>query len=499
MADESELSDLALQVKSLDTRRRFLQKAGMAAGGLTMLGLPFSSVLAQEPVNCTPPASTKRPLPFTPDPTLRILPRKSVSQLDAAEVERYKAAYAKLRELTKSKPNDPRGWMQQANVHCWYCGGGQNGQAGSEIHGSWYFFPWHRCYLYYHERILAKLVGDPTFRLAYWDWSNPSDRTLPAPFRTPNSATNALFDAKRGVSATDQIPSQYVGAAAMQQILGTKTTSVFMGSSVNGGNLENGPHGLVHIFVGDPTLQDANIDMGVLSTAAQDPVFFTHHSNIDRYWDVWLRLGSGRKNPTSSTWLNRAWTFYDENAVLRSIKVSDVLSFEQNLRYTYNPILAVRANLPPVAAEAVTLGPDPVTRRVQVDPRLMAAVAGMPLEALAAPSPSRSVVLHIEGVEAPSTESAVVHVFGNAPGATASTSFDSPNFLGFFVIVPHNLREAGHQHQPRHIELEISSKIAEIMKDTNQMEVTLVPAAGGGVKPKNLKLSFNKIYVAQGE
>jgi len=52
------------------------------------------------------------------------------------------------------------------------------------------------------------------------------------------------------------------------------------------GNLEGGPHGGVHVWTTDPTLdfQNPKSDMGVLASAAFDPVFFAHHANIDRIW-----------------------------------------------------------------------------------------------------------------------------------------------------------------------------------------------------------------------
>ena len=33
---------------------------------------------------------------------------------------------------------------------------------GTQIHGSYSFFPWHRAYLYFHEKILGALLKDKT-------------------------------------------------------------------------------------------------------------------------------------------------------------------------------------------------------------------------------------------------------------------------------------------------------------------------------------------------
>src|SRR3954466_8982583 len=113
---------------------------------------------------CAPPTGGT-PVNFAPIAGLTKVTRKPASALTAAEVTRLRLGYKKLRDLTVSDPSDPRGWMQQANVHCWMCGGGP-----VEVHQTWRFLPWHRMYLLFHERILGKLVNDNSFRLPYWDW-----------------------------------------------------------------------------------------------------------------------------------------------------------------------------------------------------------------------------------------------------------------------------------------------------------------------------------------
>ena len=38
--------------------------------------------------------------------------------------------------------------------------------------------------------------------------------------------------------------------------------------------------------------------MGSFYTAGLDPLFWLHHANIDRLWEVWLSLDSGHVNPS---------------------------------------------------------------------------------------------------------------------------------------------------------------------------------------------------------
>jgi tyrosinase len=46
--------------------------------------------------------------------------------------------------------------------------------------------------------------------------------------------------------------------------------------------------------------------------AALDPIFWLHHSNIDRLWEVWLDCDPSHQNLTSAYWLTGvAFQFYD--------------------------------------------------------------------------------------------------------------------------------------------------------------------------------------------
>jgi tyrosinase len=42
--------------------------------------------------------------------------------------------------------------------------------------------------------------------------------------------------------------------------------------------------------------------MSRFNTAALDPIFWVHHANIDRLWEVWLRRDPTHKNPTEALW-----------------------------------------------------------------------------------------------------------------------------------------------------------------------------------------------------
>src|SRR5712692_438511 len=233
-----------------DSRRLFLQYAA----GAGLAGFAAMRSFADEPDNCAGPR-TPRPIRFRPDLRRPIKPRRPASTLNATEVQELRAAYTALRKLAQTDPKDPRGWLQQGDKHCWNCGGGLDGQAGEEIHGSWLFLPWHRAYLYFHERILGSLINDKSLRLAYWDWDNSQDRAVPPAWLTPTNTGNSLFDPNRSAAAGNQAPNSIVGPQIMSPIINAATFARFGGRSPSptanrAGNLENGPHGAVHIWSG---------------------------------------------------------------------------------------------------------------------------------------------------------------------------------------------------------------------------------------------------------
>ncbi|KJH73445.1 tyrosinase family protein [Aliterella atlantica] len=264
-------------------------------------------------------------------------------------------------QVMKSRPaNNPTSWAYQANIH------------GTTIrpllaswntcdHGTFFFFPWHRMYLYYFERILRQASGDSTLALPYWNYSDVgAQRVLPAPFRIPaNESTNSLYESDRtgniNVNSGAALPATIVGYASAfrrTNFFHTTTGSSFGGRRVSQtshtasgkGELERRPHDQVHASIGGL--------MGNPITAAQDPIFWLHHANTDRLWERWLRQGGGRVNPTDDIdWMNDTFTFFDENRNAVRMSARNILDTATQLNYIYDDPLTRSSN-------AVALSPN---------------------------------------------------------------------------------------------------------------------------------------------
>jgi tyrosinase len=82
------------------------------------------------------------------------------------------------------------------------------------------------------------------------------------------------------------------------------------GDSSGEGILETGPHDLVHNAVGG--------FMGNIMVSPMDPLFFLHHANLDRLWDVWtrrqtaLRLPALPQGASLTTWSGEKFLFFSD-------------------------------------------------------------------------------------------------------------------------------------------------------------------------------------------
>jgi tyrosinase len=98
--------------------------------------------------------------------------------------------------------------------------------------------------------------------------------------------------------------------------------------------LDFGLHGNVHIWVGDRQ------GMGTVPWAANDPIFWLHHCNVDRLWASWNR--GECFNPTYPAWLNQQFVFADTGGNQVEATVADFRDISL-LNYTYQEFEPVPA------------------------------------------------------------------------------------------------------------------------------------------------------------
>jgi tyrosinase len=211
--------------------------------------------------------------------------RPAVHNLTDAEVDAFRDAYAQMQAIT-----DNRGFAYFAQQHGdpnYFCQHTTVATAPAYL-----FLPWHRAYLYYFELAMRSRV--PSVSLPWWDWTlrPPRQDGIPKIFadRTvasgkPNPLYSFLVDADnppvhhqstRRPQSADRLPSD-------SQVKAVSDTGDWGDFSLK---LEGQIHNAVHLWVGG--------DMGQVPYSAFDPIFYSHHCNIDRLWWLWqVRNGNG--------------------------------------------------------------------------------------------------------------------------------------------------------------------------------------------------------------
>lgn len=101
------------------------------------------------------------------------------------------------------------------------------------------------------------------------------------------------------------------------------------------GTCETMPHDGMHTWVGDS--KASYFDMGWFASSARDPIFYAHHSSIDRLWEVWKSLSENNTDIDDPDYLESEFVFYDENAELVKVTVRDSLNATL-LGYTYEDL-----------------------------------------------------------------------------------------------------------------------------------------------------------------
>ncbi len=282
--------------------------------------------------------------------------RKSITQLTATELASLRKGYAQMiawNSAPASSADFKRSLRFWANMHAYFgqaCGptSGLNNQGMSGlsaqtrstpeelatwctcVHGGVQFLTWHRMYLIYFEQVLQQAAGDPNLRLPFWDYQ--TDGTIPLAFRSPTyvngngqSVANPLYVANRRAELND-------GSASLTSTVTSTTAAMALTDypSFNS-SIEQTPHGAVHCASGVAGCNTGY--MGAVPAAGNDPIFYTHHANIDRLYQCWLSVSPDLRLPASNL-RGQQYSFINGQGQLVTRVVGDMLTTDQ-LGYSY--------------------------------------------------------------------------------------------------------------------------------------------------------------------
>ncbi len=416
---------------------------------------------------------------------------------------------------------DPTSWRYQANVHGALPENQRPGEWDQCEHQTWFFLPWHRAYLYCWESIvqaaIVELGGPADWSLPYWNYSdarNPNARVLPAAFRdtqTPDGTRNPLVvQRKQSVNAGDPLPAKRLALTALTEPFFEGTTapggSTGFGGPVTGfpnhggnynGVLEAQPHNVVHMDVGG-LMQSPD-------TAAQDPIFWLHHANIDRLWSSWLAAPqSQHQNPTNTAWLNQRYPLHDATGAAVTFTAAAVLdTAAPPLSYQYERLESGAAPRVGLAVTAPPSQQQPELLGATDAPLILGAAPGHTSLFLEAPTGPAADVADVVARQpaGPTPAGARVHLnLENVTGADGATNYDvyvdlpqgaDPEehqelFAG--VLAPFGIARASSRRDPHtggsglSVALDITPVVVALQTsgrwDPGNVEVSFVPTPG---------------------
>lgn len=433
-----------------------------------------------------------------------------------APLDSYRRA---VTAMLKLPPSDARNWYRHSFIHTIDC-----------PHGNWWFLPWHRAYTGWFERICRELSGDANFALPFWDWTETpkipavffegvltpendlflsSFEAFEKEFRNPTSDLWKSFN-RAQLNQLAQRPN-YVGNGTFQTVEGfwqavpsmffpkgqTRTLTpaapgfdagtrravslrtlqtalaatdfVSFGSGVvsqhsestDQGILESQPHNLVHNNVG-----------GFMSDLLSpvDPIFFMHHSNIERLWDVWTQKQNSIHKPTLpegqelKDWKKEPFLFYvdEKGKPVAKNKAGDYSSIG-DFDYDYEP----------ASASDVAPKPSPFTQKVWGAQMLAksSAIRNVAKAEVALPDALPKATMQQDGTKlfalvtlkpGVDTRDVQFHVLVNPPQGTTQVNFDDPSFAGTFSVFGRQAA-AGHADKPQSFTVALTDAVAKLV------------------------------------
>jgi tyrosinase len=227
-------------------------------------------------------------------PTRSLALRRSVHNLTGEQLDLLRRAFRTVMQI-----GDDRGYNFHAGIHGLPLRSGQT--RFYCIHDDRLWLPWHRAYLYLFELALRDQVPDAS--LPWWDWASPISHAsgIPEAYAArylDGQQENPLFSAPIPESARrdflemrgEEAPEEtFRNPDPPDQLpdtdLAVRTGLMRLEDLLKLGDFRDFSrelrliHNRIHTWVGGA--------MAEVELAAYDPIFWAHHTMIDRIWRIW--------------------------------------------------------------------------------------------------------------------------------------------------------------------------------------------------------------------
>jgi len=261
--------------------------------------------------------------------------RKSFTELTASEKSELQAALYQLRDINNdgivsnniNAPDVDDLYLSLAKFHKDFFRFSGNNDAQLDIHFNLpyqiniqIFFSWHRYQMFELEQALQ--VINPKLSLAYWNSSVDNDvATLGNTLFGPDLL--GPFDSDWGLnrvlgSGTGALPTPTeVTTTLAYTDFATSTGTTSTNTSFSNRTERDAPHVGAHIWTG-----------GVMPTTASpgDPVFYFHHSWVDKLWADWEAVNPGASSFIIQSMIRYDGTFVFNGNTLPLINPNDIIN-----------------------------------------------------------------------------------------------------------------------------------------------------------------------------
>ncbi|KAJ3101358.1 hypothetical protein HDU97_001399 [Phlyctochytrium planicorne] len=190
-----------------------------------------------------------------------------------------------------------------------------HGMGAGSMHGTPVFLPWHRYFIAVLENDLQKISGNSSLAVPFWAWGSDatkwalsstgmltekrfgttgrgSEGCVTDGFMQGNWVPNDQKCLARGYAEknTDQGVATYT-EDFMLLALARDPESKKRHSSYDSFRVlvESLPHNTMHMMIAGNNPISLGAEMGDPAVSVNDPIFWMHHNNIDRYWQYFQR------------------------------------------------------------------------------------------------------------------------------------------------------------------------------------------------------------------
>jgi tyrosinase len=397
----------------------------------------------------------------------------SITRREVSDVARDPAALASLRKAVRlmranTNDQDPLSWNYWWYVHylpkrTMVVPPDLAGVWNACLHHQNYFYAWHRGYMYYFEKALQTVAGDPALALPYWDYfTNPQIPDVYAQKTLSDGSSNPLYDDSRDLKLGESLKGLDRFRRAFLPDVKTFPARSPKWQGIYEGEVDHGFHDDVHNQVGG--------NMGDQLFSAADPIFYAHHTQIDRLWTAWEIADQGRSMPPPdyAPFWTRTFNYASRKAPVKwALSVQQMndqtalgVAYANTTLPTPQPATAVPARPPVVrptlaanalhtgelaATGGIALGPKSATLSIPVAPPARAKLREY---AAKADSPAEVVLEGVRLTPRGSKGGYSYHVFFNLPPQAGSTANVQQYFIGSLGSFAISVAAHGHAGMP---------------------------------------------------